>query len=44
VVAVTAPGGNASLPNGFTYSAPMPTVTSHTLQLTAGASGTVNLT
>ncbi|WP_141383728.1 autotransporter outer membrane beta-barrel domain-containing protein, partial [Nitrobacter winogradskyi] len=29
---------------GFTYAAPAPTVTSHTLQLTAGASGTVNLT
>ncbi|WP_049769296.1 IPT/TIG domain-containing protein [Nitrobacter hamburgensis] len=43
-IAVTAPGGNANLPNGFTYSAPLPTVTSHTLQLTAGASGTVNLT
>ncbi|WP_416193271.1 IPT/TIG domain-containing protein [Nitrobacter sp. TKz-YC01] len=43
-VAVTTPGGNASLPGGFTYSAPVPTVTSHTLQLTAGASGTVSLT
>jgi uncharacterized protein YhjY with autotransporter beta-barrel domain len=43
-VAVTAPGGTASLPNGFTYSAPVPTVTSQTLQLAAGASGTVNLT
>jgi uncharacterized protein with beta-barrel porin domain len=43
-VAMTTPGGSANLPNGFTYSAPAPTVTNHTLQVTAGASGTVNLT
>ncbi|MGH6760857.1 MAG: IPT/TIG domain-containing protein [Phyllobacterium sp.] len=43
-IAVTTPGGNASLPSGFTYAAPIPTVASHTHELQAGTSATVDLT
>lgn len=42
-VAVTAPGGSANLPNGFTYSAPVPTMASvaHLVRYTlSNASGT----
>ncbi|KUM23972.1 hypothetical protein AU467_32090 [Mesorhizobium loti] len=43
-VAVTAPGGSASLPAGFTYAAAVPTVANHTVQLVAGTTATVDLT
>jgi outer membrane autotransporter protein len=43
-VMVTVPSGDASLPNGFTYAPPAPTVASHTLQFLAGTSATVDLT